>query len=61
MLYTYTLYHARWQLSSVLMMAPMYLFSTMLALPIWIAFPIVHFIGAVIFWYIDGWIFSDDE
>jgi len=33
----------------------------MLALPIWIAFPIVHFIGAVIFWYIDGWIFSDDE
>jgi hypothetical protein len=41
------------------MMAPMYLFSTLLALPIWIAFPIVHAIGAIVFWYIDGWIFDE--
>lgn len=56
----YTLYHGRWQLSSVMMMVPMYVFSTLLSLPIWIAFPIVHVIGAVIFWYIDEWIFASD-
>jgi hypothetical protein len=57
----YAIYHGRWQLSSVVMMAPMYFFSTYLALPIWIAFPIVHVIGAIMFWYIDGWIFADDD
>jgi len=41
------------------MMAPMYLFATMLELPIWIAFPIVHFIGAIIFWYVDKHIFTE--
>lgn len=57
----YLIYHARWQLSSILMMAPMYFFATLLALPIWAAFPIVHVIGGAIFWYIDGWIFSEDK
>ena len=57
----YGIYHARWQLSSIVMMAPMYFFSTLLALPIWIAFPIVHVIGAIIFWYVDKWIFTDNE
>ena len=56
----YGVYHARWQLSSIVMMAPMYFFATFLALPIWIAFPIVHFIGAIVFWYIDAWIFNDE-
>lgn len=55
----YTIYHARWQLSSIVMMLPMYIFSTMLALPIWIAFPIVHLIGATIFWYVDKHIFTE--
>ena len=55
----YALYHARWQLSSIVMMAPMYFFATMLELPIWIAFPIVHFIGAIIFWYVDKHIFTE--
>lgn len=53
------MYHARWQLSSIVMMLPMYIFSTMLALPLVIAFPIIHFIGAAIFWYVDGYIFND--
>jgi hypothetical protein len=55
----YLIYHGRWQLSAVVMMAPMYLFSTTLDLPVWIAFPIVHVIGAIIFWYIDKFIFTE--
>ena len=42
-------------------MAPMWFFATYLALPIYISFPIVHVIGAIIFWYIDKWIFSNDD
>jgi len=57
----YSMYHGRWQLSSIVMMAPMWFFATYLALPIYISFPIVHVIGATIFWYVDKWIFSNNE
>lgn len=55
----YTIYHGRWQLSTLVMMGPMFLATTMLGLPAWLALPLVQFIGACIFWYIDSWIFAE--
>ena len=55
----YAIYHGRWQLSTIVMMGPMFIATTMLGLPGWIALPIVQLIGACIFWYVDKWIFTE--
>ena len=56
----YTIYHVRWQLSAVVMVAPMFVATTLVGLEGWLALFPVHVFGAVIFWYIDKRIFDDD-
>jgi hypothetical protein len=41
-------------------MGPMYFLTELIGLAGWIALPIVQFVGAIIFWYVDGWIFNDE-
>lgn len=55
----YAIYHGRWQLSTVVMMGPMFVATTMIGLPGWAALPLVQVIGACIFWYVDRWIFEE--
>ena len=55
----YLIYHGRWQLSTLVMMLPMYLLADVVGLASFYALPIVQFIGATIFWYVDKWIFDD--
>lgn len=57
----YLLYHGRWQLSTVVMMGPMYALTTIFGLSGTLALPIVQVIGAAIFYYVDRWIFNDDD
>lgn len=57
----YGIYHARWQLSTVVMTAPMYVLTEVFSLVSIVALPIVQFIGACVFWYIDRWIFDDEK
>lgn len=56
----YVTYHLRWQASTVVMTLPM-LALNILGLAGWQALPIVQFIGATIFWYVDKWIFGEEQ
>lgn len=56
----YFAYHLRWQLSALIMMPIMYSLNAM-KLPLWVAFMTSQFFGALIFWYIDLFIFSDSN
>ena len=55
----YGIYHARWQVSAVIMMLPMYIATSIIGLGSVIALIPCHIIGATLFWYIDKWIFDD--
>jgi len=57
----YGIYHGRWQLSTVVMSAPLYVLTDVLGLMSVIALPIVQFIGACVFWYVDRWIFDENS
>jgi hypothetical protein len=56
----YLQYHGRWQLSTLVMTPFMYFFTESMGLPSVYALPIVQFIGACIFWYVDRWIFEEN-
>lgn len=53
----YIIYHGRWQLSTIVMSAPITLFSYYFS-PV-IALALSQVIGACIFWKVDEWIFED--
>lgn len=55
----YAIYHGRWQLSTLVMTIPIFVLTSWLGLPSVVALPIVQFIGACIFWYVDKWIFDE--
>jgi hypothetical protein len=57
----YGIYHARWQLSTVVMSAPLYVLTDVVGLMSVVALPIVQFLGACVFWYVDGWIFDEEN
>ncbi len=52
----YTIYHIRWQISALVMM-PIMIFLEQ-HLPLWQNLMIGQFVGALIFWNIDKWIFG---
>lgn len=58
---TYLLYHGRWQLSTVVMTGPMWLFNEQFGWPGWMALPVVQFFGAIVFWYVDKWLFTGGD
>ena len=53
----YAVYHFRWQISAIVMMAPMIILQA-LGLPLWLNLMIGQFIGAIIFFEIDRRIFG---
>ncbi len=55
----YGIYHARWQVSTVVMALPITIFSR--HFEPFIALALSQVIGACVFWYVDSWIFEDDE
>lgn len=70
----YLIYHLRWQASTVVMSGPITFFTwslewvrslEMVPIPEVIvpalALSLAQFIGAIIFWYVDNWIFNDEN
>jgi hypothetical protein len=56
----YVLYHGRWQLSTLVMVGPMWLLGQFnVSRPV--SLVLVQAMGACIFYYIDYWIFNDNE
>lgn len=56
----YGIYHARWQLSTILLTGPLVLFGELgFGRPVSLA--LSQFIGAVVFWHVDAWIFDDQD
>lgn len=55
----YGIYHARWQLSTIVMAAPIAFFNRYFGAVVALAFAQV--IGACVFWYVDAWIFDEDR
>ena len=53
----YLEYHVRWQVSALVMMPVMYSIDYV-ELPLWSNLMITQFIGAIIFWKIDKWLFE---
>lgn len=54
----YLLYHGRWQLSTIVMIGPMTLLGYFdVSRPV--SLVLVQVLGAMIFWYVDRWIFND--
>lgn len=53
----YILYHARWQLSAIVMLPFMMIFQLM-GIPLWLNLPLGQFIGALIFWVVDSKLFE---
>lgn len=56
----YLVYHLRWQASTLVMLAPMYLLNEVVGLAGTTALPFVQLVGACIFWYVDSLIFTSD-
>lgn len=56
----YGIYHMRWQVSAIVMMLPMYVATSVIGLSSWLSLIPVHFIGAIVFWYVDKNIFESD-
>lgn len=56
--YRYVVYHLRWQISAIVMMPVMYSLNSF-QLPLWATLMLSQFFGALIFWYIDLFIFAD--
>jgi len=56
--YRYFVYHLRWQVSAIVMMPVMYSLNSF-KLPLWVTLMLSQFFGALIFWYIDLFIFTD--
>ena len=52
----YVVYHLRWQLSALIMMVPMMALE-LLGFPLWLNLMTGQFLGALIFWKIDQYIF----
>ncbi len=53
----YAIYHARWQLSTVVMAVPITLLER--HFPVYVALALAQFLGACVFWFVDSWIFDD--
>lgn len=52
----YGIYHLRWQISALVMMPIMMFLES--HLPLWQNLMVGQFVGAIIFWQIDKWIFK---
>lgn len=57
---TYLIYYLRWQISALIMILPM-MFLESLGLALWLNLMIGQFIGAIIFWNADKWIFKKEN
>ena len=55
----FALYHGRWQLSAIVLAAPLAYFSNYM--PAWVALFVVHVIGACVFYPVDNIILNSDE
>jgi hypothetical protein len=55
----YLIYHGRWQLSTIVMAVPITILT--MYLPAAVALALAQFMGACVFWYLDRWIFSDQN
>jgi len=55
----YGIYHGRWQLSTIVMAYPITVLSAHFR-P-WLALALAQVFGACIFYYVDYWIFDDDD
>ena len=55
----YLLYHLRWQISGIIMYPVLGILQSF-GLPLWFGVVMAQFVGALIFWFIDKWIFKDD-
>ena len=53
----YLEYHARWQVSGVIMIPLMYLIKY-LGFTLYMNIIIAQFVGAIVFWKIDKWLFE---
>lgn len=54
----YGLYHLRWQSGFLLNFGIFFVCINLLGLPTWLAVIIFQFFGAVIYWYVDKYIFN---
>jgi hypothetical protein len=54
----YLLFHTKWQIGIIITLPCMYIFKDILQLPNWLTIVCFNFIGALIFWPIDKFIFS---
>lgn len=54
---SFALYHGRWQLSAVVLAAPLAITSNYV--PAWVALFIVHVLGAIVFYPVDKKILDD--
>jgi len=54
----YGIYHLRWQSGFLLNFLIFYICINLLQYPTWLAVIIFQFFGAVIYWYIDKYIFN---
>jgi len=52
----YLIYHIRWQVSAWTMLPLMMFLETFL--PLWANLMIGQFFGALVFWFVDKWIFK---
>lgn len=57
----YLLYHFRWQTGAIITIPAMYLFIDIMNLSTWIAVIFMQFVGAIVFYPIDQYIFKKKE
>ena len=54
----YGIYHLRWQSGFLLNFGIFFVCINLLAFPTWLAVIIFQFVGAIIYWYVDKYIFN---
>lgn len=57
----FLIYHGKWQLSTIVTIPLMYLFTDIVGMPYWGSIISFNIIGAFIFWPIDKWIFRNKQ
>jgi len=57
----YALYHFRWQSGFILNFGIFYVLIDCLHFPIWLSVILFQFFGAIIYWYVDKYIFNNKE
>lgn len=57
----YFLFHFKWQIGIIVTLPLMYLFLEKWHFPYWLAIMCFNFVGAIIFFPVDSWIFKNKK